>query len=190
MRGTHLYKDWTLDTTHFYCPPVTLKWKSDYLFFARSHKLHDGACGPRLSAHSVWQPADETVTDVSKTGHITFLLPLSGVLCLESVMSDKMCVCACVCVCVCTDSFQAGFPNRFLCFLHLSSVFSAYPNARAAKISVFSSPLACTSCLALKRIYCHCHYQHVFLVSPGSVYHHLVKYGFSSGASIRSRTLP
>ena len=27
MRGTQLYKDWTLDTTHFYCPPVTLKWK-------------------------------------------------------------------------------------------------------------------------------------------------------------------
>ena len=59
----------------------------------------------------MWQPADERVTAVSKTGHITLLLPLSGVLCLESVMSDKMCVC----VCVCTDSFQAGFPNRFLC---------------------------------------------------------------------------
>ena len=27
-------------------------------------------------------------------------------------------------------------------------------------------------------------------VSPGSVYRHLVKYSFSSGASIRSRTLP
>ena len=96
MRGTHLYKDWTLDTTHFYCPPVTLKWKSDDLFFARSRKLHDGARGPRLGAHSVWQPADERVTDVSKTGHITLLLPLSGVLCLESVMSDKMCACVCV----------------------------------------------------------------------------------------------
>ena len=24
----------TLDTTHFYCPPVTLKWKSDDLIFA------------------------------------------------------------------------------------------------------------------------------------------------------------
>ena len=47
------------------------------------------------------------------------------------------CVCVCVCVCVCTDGFQAGFPNRFLCFLHLSSVFSTYPNAHAAKISVF-----------------------------------------------------
>ena len=23
-----------LDTTHFYCPPVTLKWKSDDLIFA------------------------------------------------------------------------------------------------------------------------------------------------------------
>ena len=32
---------------------------------------------------------------MSKTGHITFLLPLSGVLCLESVMSDKMCGCVC-----------------------------------------------------------------------------------------------
>ena len=49
------------------------------------------------SARSVWQPADEMVTAVSKTGHITLLLPLSGVLCLESVMSDKMCVCVCVC---------------------------------------------------------------------------------------------
>ena len=154
MRGTQLYKDWTRDTTHFYCPPVTLKWKSDDLFFARSRKLHDGARGPRLGAHSVWQPADERVTDVSKTGHITLLLPLSGVLCLESVMSDKMCVCACVCVC--TDSFQAGFPNRFLCFLHLSSVFSAYPNAHAAKISVsflslclFLSPCSQTYILPL-----------------------------------------
>ena len=53
------------------------------------------------SARSVWQPADERVTAISKTGHITLLLPLSGVLCLESVMSDKMCVWACVCVCVC-----------------------------------------------------------------------------------------
>ena len=69
------------------------------------------------SARSVWQPADERVTTVSKTVHITLLLPLSGVLCLESVMTDKMCVC----VCVCTDSLQAGFPNRFLC----QSVFSA-----------------------------------------------------------------
>ena len=48
---------------------------------------------------------------MTKTGHITLLLPLPGVLCLESVMSDKMCGC----VCVCTDSLQAGFPNRFLC---------------------------------------------------------------------------
>ena len=53
MRGTHLYKDWTLDTTHLYCPPVTLKWKSDDLFFTRSRKLHDGARDPRLGAHSV-----------------------------------------------------------------------------------------------------------------------------------------
>ena len=53
----------------------------------------------------------------------------------ESVMSDKMC--GCVCVCVCTNSLQPGFPNRFLCFLHLSSVFLTYPNAHAAKISVF-----------------------------------------------------
>ena len=45
----------------------------------------------------MWQPADERVTAVSKTVHITLLLPLSGVLCLESVMSDKMCGCVCVC---------------------------------------------------------------------------------------------
>ena len=100
MRGTHLYKDWTLDTTHFYCPPVTLKWKSDDLFFAWSRKLHDGARSPRLGAHNVWQPADSDrrVTAVLKTEHNTLLLPLSGVLCLESVMSDKMSVCVCVCV--------------------------------------------------------------------------------------------
>ena len=67
----------SLDTTHFYCPPVTLKWKSDDLFFAWSRKLHDyGARGPRLGAHSVWQPADERVTAISKTGHInTFIAP-------------------------------------------------------------------------------------------------------------------
>ena len=34
MRGTQLYTDWTLDTTHFYYPPVTLKWKTDDLLFA------------------------------------------------------------------------------------------------------------------------------------------------------------
>ena len=91
MRGTHLYKDWTLDTTHFYCPPVTLKWKSDDLFFCL---ISQAARGPRLGAQqSVWQPADRRVTAVSKTQHNTLLLPLSGVLCLESVMSDKMSVC-------------------------------------------------------------------------------------------------
>ena len=186
MRGTHLYKDWTLDTTHFYCPPVTLKWKSDDLFFAWSRNLHDGACGPRLGAHSVWQLADERVTAVSKTGHTTLLLPLSGVLCLEAVMSDKMCVC----VCVYNDSFQAGFPNRFLCVFCTSfRYFWCIPMHMQPKSVSFSSPLACSSCLALKRICCHCHYQHVFVL-PGSVYCHLVKYSFSLGASIRSRTLP
>ena len=79
--------------------------------------------GPWLGAHSVWQPADESVTAISKTGHITLLLPLSGVLCLESVMSDKMCVCVCVyvCVCVCMCSptvFKLGSQIDF-------SVFSA-----------------------------------------------------------------
>ena len=130
------------------------------------------------------QPADERVTAVSKTGHNTLLLPPSGVLCLESVMSDKMCVC------VCTDSFQAGFPNRFLCvFCTFLRYFRRIPTHMQPKSVSFSSPLACSSCLALKCICCHCHYQHVFLVLPGSVYRHLVKYGFSSGASIRSRTL-
>ena len=36
------------------------------------------------------------VTAVSKTEHNTLLLPLSGVLCLESVMSDKMRESVCV----------------------------------------------------------------------------------------------
>ena len=76
MRGTHLYKDWTLDTTYFYCPPVTLKWKSDDLFFAWSRNLHDDARGPRLGTHSAWQPADERVTAVSKDWtHHTFIAP-------------------------------------------------------------------------------------------------------------------
>ena len=97
----------------------------------------------------------------------------------------------CVCVCVCTDSFQAGFPKRFLSvFCTFLRYFRRIPMHMQPKSVSFSSPLAYSSCLALQRICCHCHYQHVFLVSPGSVYCHLVKYGFSSGASIRSRTLP
>ena len=73
-----------------------------YFLLDLARKLHDGARGPRLGAHSVWQPADESVTAVSKTVHITLLLPflVCCVLCLESVMSDKMCVCVCI------DSFQ------------------------------------------------------------------------------------
>ena len=102
-------------------------------------------------------------------------------------------------MCVCTDSFQAGFPNKLLCVFCTSlRYFRRIPMHMQPKSVSFSSPLACSSCLALKRICCHCHYQHVFLVSPGSVYRHLVKYGFSSGASIantavntvRLRTLP
>ena len=120
MRGTHLYKDWTLDTTHFYCPPVTLKWKSDDLFFAWSRELHDGARGPQLSAHSVWQPADKRVTAVSKTVHITLLLPLSGVLCLESVMRDKMCVC------VCTDGFQLKLGSQIDFSVFSAPVFGIF----------------------------------------------------------------
>ena len=62
-------------------------------------------CGSQLMTRAQCvQPADERVTAVSKTVHITLLLPLSGVLCLESVMSDKMCVCVCVCVCVCAPT--------------------------------------------------------------------------------------
>ena len=145
-----------LDTTHFYCPPLTLKWKSDDLIFAWSRKLHDGARGPWLGVHSVWQPADERVKAVSKTGHNTLLLPLSGVLCLESVMSDKKCVwvcvceCVCVCVCVCTDSFQAGFPNRFLSvFCTFLRYFRRVPLHMQPKSVSCSSPLACSSHLAL-----------------------------------------
>ena len=91
---------------------------------------------------------------------------------------------------MCTDSFQAGFPNRFLCVFCTSLwYFRRIPTPMQPKSVSFSSPLACSSCIALRRICCHCHYQHVFLVSPGSVYRHLVKYGFSLGATIRSRTL-
>ena len=100
-------------------------------------------------------------------------------------------MCVCVCVCVCIDSFQAGFPNRFLCVFCTSlRCFRRIPTHMQSKSVSFSSPLACSSCLAVKRICCRCHYQHVFLVSPGSVYRHLLTYGFSSGASIQSWTLP
>ena len=110
--------------------------------------------------------------------HITLLLPLSGVLCLESVMSDKMCVCARARR---QFSTQAGFPNRFLCVFCTSlRYFRRIPMHMQPKSVSFPSPLACSTCLTLKRICCHCHYQHVFLVSPGSVYRHL-----SNTASLR-----
>ena len=118
-------------TTHFYCPPVTLKWKSDDLFFAWSRKLHDGARGPRLG----WWEGHNRFEDCT---HHTFVAPFWCAvpwICHENLSWVIKCVG--VCVCVCTDSLQAGFPNRFLRFLHLSSVFSTYPNAHAAKISVF-----------------------------------------------------
>ena len=174
-----LYKDWTLDTTHFYCPLVTLKWKSDDLFFAWYRKLHDGARSPRLGARSVWQPADERVTARSKTVHITLLLPLSGVLCLESVMSDKMCVCVCVCVCVHRQfSTQAGFPNRFLCSAPLFGIFDVSQCTCSQNQCLFPLPLLVPIAL-LSNVY-----------AATAIISYLVKYGFSSGASIRSRTLP
>ena len=104
-----------------------------------------------------------------------------------------MCVCVCVCVCVCAPTvYKLGSQTDFS-----ESVFSAplryfrrIPTHMQPKSMSFSFPFARSSCLALKRICCHCHSQHVFFVSPGSVYRHLVKYRFSSGASIWSRTLP
>ena len=71
----------------------------------------------RPSARRAQCVADERVTTVSKTVHITLLLPLSGVLCLESVMTDKMCGCGCVCVCAPTV-YKLGSQIDF-------SVFSA-----------------------------------------------------------------
>ena len=53
------------------------KKRVDQLSFASNGLLNP--------VHSVWQPADERVTAVSKTGHSTLLLPLSGVSCYESV---------------------------------------------------------------------------------------------------------
>ena len=99
IRGTHLYKDWTLDITHLYCPRSLWNGKAMTYFL-----LDLASCTTVHAAHgsarTVWQPADSDrrVTAVSKTEHNTLLLPLSGVLCLESVMSDKMSVCVCVCV--------------------------------------------------------------------------------------------
>ena len=133
------------------------------------------------SVRSVWQPADERVTTVWKTVHITLLLPLSGVLCLESFMSDKMCGCVCA-----PTVYNLGSQIDFSVFCISLRYFRRIPTHMQSKPVSFSFPLACSSCLALKRICCHCHSQHVFLVSPGSVYRHLIKYRFS----IWSRTLP
>ena len=59
-------------------------------------------------------------------------------------------VCVCVCVCVCTDSFQAGFPNRFLCvFCTFLRYFRHVPTHMQPKSVSCSSPLACSSRLAL-----------------------------------------
>ena len=77
----------------------------------------------------------------------------------------------CVCVCVCTDSFQLKLGSQidFCVFCTSLRYFWRIPMHMQPKSVSFSSPLACSSCLALKRICCHCHYQYVFLVSPGCV---------------------
>ena len=59
-------------------------------------------------------------------------------------------VCVCVCVCARTDSFQAGFPNRFLCvFCTFLRYFRPVPTHMQPKSVSCSSPLACSSRLAL-----------------------------------------
>ena len=88
----------------------------------------------------MWQPADERVTDVSKTGHITLLLPLSGVLCLESIMSDKMCVCVCVCVCAPTV-FKLGSQIDFCVFCTSLRYFRRIPTHMQPKSVFFPLPL-------------------------------------------------
>ena len=146
LREGHTDTVQRLDTTQFYCPPGTLKWKSDDLIFAWSRKLHDNVRRTLLGVHSVWQPADERVTAVSKTGHNTLLLPPSVVLCLESVMSDKMCVCVCV-----HRQFSSRVPkNRSLCvFCTFHRYFRRVPAHMQPKSVSCSSHLACSSRLAL-----------------------------------------
>ena len=46
-----------------------------------------------------------------------------------------------MCVCVCTDSFQAGLPNRFLCFLHLSGIFGVSQRTCSQNQCFFPLPL-------------------------------------------------
>ena len=181
-----------LDTTHFYCPPVTLKWKSDDLFFAWSRKLHDGARSPRFGAHSVWQPADERVTAVSKTVHITLLLPLTGVLCLESVMSDKVCVCVCVCVRAHTDSFQLKLGSQIDFSVFSAPLFAIFDVSQCTcsqNQCLFPLPLLVPLAL-LSNIYAATAIISMFSRLAWICVPPFVKYGFSSGASIRSRTLP
>ena len=80
---------------------------------------------------------------VSKTGHNTLLLPLSGVLCLESVMSDKICVCVCVCVCA-PRVFKLGSQNRFLC------IFCTFCSSRLA-LDLCTAALPSTASLPIPR---------------------------------------
>ena len=125
--------------------------------------------------HSVWQPADERVTAISKTGHNTLSLPISGVLYLESVMSDKMCVCECVCVCVCVcvcaraqTVFKLGSKIDFSAFsAPFFGIFDVFQRTCSQNQCLVPLPLLVP--LALLSI---------------CVYRCLAKYSFSSYASI------
>ena len=108
----------------------------------------------------------------------TFIAQLSGVLCMlhECVCVCVCGVCVCVCVCVCTDSFQLKLGSQidFSVFsAPLFGIFDVSQRPCSQNQCLFPLPLLVPLELGLKRICCHCHFQHVFFVS-GSVFRHLV----------------
>ena len=115
LPGHSRFEDWTHHT-----------------FIARSQPFR------RLDTSHFYCP----VTAVSKTGHITLLLPLSGVLCLESVMTDKMCVCVCVCVCAPTV-FKLGSQIDFSVFFSapLFGIFDVSQRTCSQNQCLFPLPL-------------------------------------------------
>ena len=112
-------------------------------------------------------------------------------LCLESVMSDKMCVC--VCVCVRTDSFQLKLGSQIDFSVFSAPLFGIFDVSQCTcsqNQCLFPLPLLVPLAL-LSNIYMlplplsACFPRLAWICVPP-----FVKYGFSSGASIRSRTLP
>ena len=89
MRGSQLFR--RQDTTHFYCPPPH---PHPPLIPPHTHSPSNHLVTVSLGAKKQTYLPDNCLYSVTS-------LCLSGVLCYESVMGDKMCVCVCACVCAC-----------------------------------------------------------------------------------------